>query len=268
MLLVEDLSYNIGQHNILQDISLECKKGELTAILGANGAGKSTLLNAIAKKIKAHKGAVKWDDTRLEHFKNEEMARWRGVLTQSSNVASQFLVEEVAMMGRYPFFKNNPSLKDQAEVQACLKLVKADDKSDRVFNSLSGGEKQRVHLARVLAQMSFHTDTHANKLLLLDEPLNNLDISHQHLCLQIARDFAKRGNAVLMVIHDINLAIEYAHQLVFLKNGKLLSAGNADDTCTPETISTCYDIDAQIAEFDGIKKVFFGTKHLTKTDKV
>ncbi|MEX2437894.1 MAG: heme ABC transporter ATP-binding protein [Candidatus Babeliales bacterium] len=237
------MNWGIANKQILTAINGRLKKNTFTAILGANGAGKSTLVKLISKELNAHSGEIKWRGAPLEKYKAADLARERAVLTQKSSMNYDFPVQEVVMMGRYPHFKNHPQKGDYTAVEESLQAVQMLEFKTRNFLSLSGGEQQRVHLARVLAQLwDENKIAYSEKLLLLDEPLNNLDIKHQHEILQLSRDFAHRENVVLAVLHDVNLAAMYADEIILLKNGKIFAHGTPAEVLGEEQLSICYDM--------------------------
>lgn len=247
MLKIKDISLRLGQKDILQQVSLSAQPGEVLGLIGPNGAGKSTLLKVVSGLLKADHGNVQWNNIPLSQYPIHEMAQWRAVMTQSVHLSNNFSVDEVVMMGRYPYFKTLPTAIDHAEVAQNLELLGLSHFIGRRFNQLSGGEKQRVHFARVLSQLSFATGDHEPpQLLLLDEPLNNLDIKHQYQCLHVAQEFANRGHVVVMVLHDINLAMEFASSLALLKNGRMLACGPTTIVGNDQNFSECYDLEAQV----------------------
>jgi iron complex transport system ATP-binding protein len=218
MIVTKNISFSIGKNQwLLKDISVTAHFGEFVVILGPNGAGKSTLLKILAGSLIPTKGRIEFMNKPFTDFTKEELAKRRAVLAQHYNVTSDFLVNEIVMMGRYPHFDGRPTLKDREIVKDALQLTGTMHLSDRNINSLSGGEQQRVHLARVLAQITNKT---TNNLLLLDEPVSSLDIQYQHTVLNIAKQKSKEGNAVIMVLHDLNLAAQYADRIIILKEGQ------------------------------------------------
>lgn len=247
MLTLHNISVSLEKKLILRDVSFSARRGEVLGLIGPNGAGKSTALKTISRLIAPSKGQVLWKGLPMANYPMEEMARWRAVMTQSIVTANNFNVEEVVMMGRYPYFKNRPNGKDYTEVFETIEALGLSKLSKQRIGQLSGGEKQRVHLARVLAQLSYSTGKNEQaQLLLLDEPLNNLDIKHQFHCLQLAQNFASRGNIVVMVLHDINLACTYASSLCLLKEGRVLAYGPTSEVGTAYNFSQCYDLEAEV----------------------
>lgn len=245
MLQINDIHFRIAPSLTLSNISFEVQPGELVVILGANGAGKSTLLKVITGDIRADKGSVILNNKRHQDWLPEERARTCAVLLQQNPLQLPFSVAEVVMMGRYPHFARHAAAYDQQMVATALEQTGITHLADRNYLTLSGGEQQRVHLARVLAQIS-DKDKEGVKFLFMDEPSNNLDIRHQHNALTIARDFAAAGNCVLAVLHDLNLALQYADKILLLKNGELKGFGLPGDVMTGPAISDVYGLPLEV----------------------
>jgi len=235
---------------ILDDISCSILPGELTVLLGPNGAGKSTLLRMVSGEKRPHAGTVFLDERSIHTLPIPQLALRRGVLTQHYSVSLPFTVEEVVTMGRYPHCHTSPSAKDKEIVSACLQEMQVDHLAARPFNTLSGGEQQRVQMARVLAQLGGAGDSDgppaSDKILLLDEPTASMDLLHQQQCLTRARQLAKEGATVVAVLHDLNLAARFADSLLLLKDGQLLAGGRPSELLTPDLIYEAYGIKTSI----------------------
>jgi iron complex transport system ATP-binding protein len=244
MLQVSKLTCKAGKKTLLNELSFEAKQGEILAIVGANGAGKSTLIKLLSREQKPVSGQILLNGIDLQTYKSDYLARIRAVLSQQYFISLPFKVHEIVMMGRYPFFEYNPHKKDSEITALALQKVKMSDFTDRQYHTLSGGEQQRVQLARVLAQI-WETE---NGLLLLDEPTTGLDILHQHQIIEIARDFARQGFCVIAVLHDLNLAMQYADKVLILKNGHLQAFGPTRQTLTPEHIHLAFGLPVQCIE--------------------
>lgn len=269
MLFVDNISYKTANRTLLNKISFKANSGEFTAIIGANGAGKSTLIKCISQTILPNQGNIYWNNTKLIDFTTNEISKKRAVLTQELFVGFEFLAKEIIMMGRYPHFKSIPNKEDMDAVNDAIEKTHSHDFTNRIFQSLSGGEKQRIQIARVLAQV-FDKNYHINnKLLLLDEPLNNLDIKHQHLILNISRKFAQAGNVCISVIHDINLAALYADKILVLKNGLVIAHGSPFEVITEGVINNAYDFPVRIDKhpYHHAPVVYFGCPVQSETLK-
>lgn len=242
-LFAEGLTVQIGDKALIEDIALTLLPGEILAVVGPNGAGKSTLLKVLAGEMQPSWGYVCIENRNLSAWRKRELARLRAVLPQASTLAFGFLAQEVVLMGRTPHLSGGESCEDHAIVAAAMHMTRTDHLIDRVYTTLSGGERQRVQLARVLAQI---WEGDAPRYLLLDEPTNNLDLSHQHGTLTIARQFAERGVGVLAVLHDLNLAAQYADRVLVLQAGQSLAEGSPDVVFTPEIIQQTFDLPVMV----------------------
>lgn len=258
MLSVYNISYEVKNKTILYGITFNAKPNEFVGIIGANGAGKSSLINIINNKQSSKTGKINWFKQNIATIKIDELAKIRGVLTQQNQVGFTFKANEIVMMGRYPHFKNNPSVEDYNYVNTAAEITDTTPFLNRTYQTLSGGEQQRIQLSRVLAQVS--SKNKASKLLILDEPLNNLDIKHQHHILKNTKQFAKEGNVVLTVLHDINLAAVYCDKILVLKDGKNLAFGTPNEVLTEEILNTAYDFPVKVTKhpFNKCPVVFFG----------
>ena len=243
MLSIHQLSYHIKGQALLSQVSLQARPGELLAVLGPNGAGKSTLMRMISGEWPLQQGAIQWQGQDLAAQRSEEMARTRAVLTQKVHMSHAFPVREVVLMGRYPHFKRQPSPTDWALVDQCLARTETHHFAARNYQVLSGGEQQRVQLARALAQVA---QAGGPFLLLLDEPLNNLDIRHQYALMQEAQRFASQGHVVLMVMHDLNLAARFADRILLLKQGRTQALGPPWQVLTESHLTETYDFPMQV----------------------
>ncbi|HTE28097.1 heme ABC transporter ATP-binding protein [Flavitalea sp.] len=241
MLRTENISYKIGNRKILEDINIEFHAGEFNMILGPNGSGKSTFFRIFSGEIQGYTGRVCYNEKVLRKQQLRELARHRAVMSQQPDLSFPLTVDEVVMMGRYPHFDFNPSPKDNSICNDVIERLRLTDFKERNYLTLSGGEKQRVQYARVLAQI-WERPKEGNRYLFLDEPLNNLDISYQQEFLRIAREFTGNDTIVIAVIHDINLALQYADKLFFFKNGRLNAHGNTMEVLTADLIADVFNV--------------------------
>ncbi|MEP6699972.1 MAG: heme ABC transporter ATP-binding protein [Bacteroidota bacterium] len=245
MLKTEKINYSVGKKKILNDISIDFLPGELNMILGPNGSGKSTFLKIFSGELRDYGGTVLYAGKKIETIKKEELARERAVMSQQPELSFPLTVDEVVMMGRYPHFTFNPGKKDEAICHEVMKRMNLESFKERNYLTLSGGEKQRVQYARVLAQI-WEKPGSGFRYLFLDEPLTSLDINYQQEFLQIAREFAKNDTVLVAVMHDINLAIQYADKLFFFKEGELVASGKPKDILTKELIKKVFDVQATV----------------------
>jgi iron complex transport system ATP-binding protein len=243
MLKCEHINLSLGGREILRDVSLELKSGKFIAVLGPNGAGKSSLLKVLTGGWKADSGKVYAGGRLASDWDRKALSRRRAVLSQDSALTFNFRALEVVLMGRQPHHSGWETRRDYEIAGEALASVDAEALAGRDYLTLSGGERQRVHLARALAQIwETPNDQESSKerCLLLDEPLNNLDLSHQHSSLRIARKLSGAGVAVLAILHDINLAFEYADEIVLLAKGQQPRVCPTDPAAATESLSALF----------------------------
>lgn len=263
MIEASHIQYAIGRKTLLDDVSLTARPGELVAIVGANGAGKSTLLKVLSKEISPQAGTVSFNGTPLKHYSREQLAQFRAVLAQQNALAFNFNVLDLVMMGRYPHFNGRPSDQDREIVQYCIQKTGVSHLTDRIFMTLSGGEQQRVHLAKVISQLLDYEDlsesttcTKRPKYLLLDEPITGLDLYYQHNLLDIAKTLTERGFCVVAILHDLNLALQYAHRVLLMKEGRVLGFGKPTDVLTSENVLHAFNISVNLIHQAGMECPF------------
>jgi iron complex transport system ATP-binding protein len=241
MLRANNLLVRRGNRTVLANIDIELRPGEVLGVLGPNGAGKSTLLTALCGELATSEGRVSLDERPLADWPGQERAKRLAVLPQSSSLNFAFSVNEVVGMGRLPHASGR--VRDAEIVAEALKAADALHLAGRSYLALSGGERQRVHLARVLAQLWPGAE---GQTLLLDEPTSMLDPLHQHTILQAVRDFAERGAAVLVILHDLNLAARYCDQLLLLQQGLPHAYGPPAEVLTAEALAAVYGLQVLI----------------------
>ncbi|MBX9914615.1 MAG: heme ABC transporter ATP-binding protein [Pseudomonadaceae bacterium] len=241
MLEIDQLRVQRGARTVLDVHSLQLLPGQVLGVLGPNGAGKSTLLGALSGELAASSGRVLLDGRALEQWPGPERARRLAVLAQTSTLDFAFRVEDVVGMGRLPHGSGRE--RDEQIVAAALHAADAAYLSGRNYLTLSGGERQRVHLARVLAQL---WPGGAGQTLLLDEPTSMLDPLHQHSTLQAVRDFAQRGAAVLLIVHDLNLAARYCDRLLLLVDGRVQALGTVDQVLQADQLKSVFGLDVLV----------------------
>lgn len=248
MIDVTNVTVRIGGTSILRDISVSVPQGEVSVLIGRNGAGKSTLLQAIAGNTEYQTGTIGYDNRSLDTLSESDLARMRSVVMQDTTLPFSFNVRDVVLMGRIPHSGGFESKRDYEIVDECLRTMELEDFEERSFTTLSGGEKQRVHLARALAQIWDRRDTDDPCYLLLDEPASSLDIRYQHQLLSFLEQLADQGLAVLVVLHQLNLAARYGDRITVLKDGKLRAHGTVDDVYQEEIIGEAFDCPCRIIE--------------------
>jgi ABC-type cobalamin/Fe3+-siderophores transport system ATPase subunit len=237
MLEIESLSVNYGKRKILERISLEVESGEITVVIGPNGAGKSTLIRALSGTLPDYQGRVRVNGKDVSRLSPNQRARYLAVVPQARNLPPAFTVYQSVLMGRTPYLGWLGQTSEGDRRQACTALERTSclELADRPVGELSGGEQQRVLLARALAQ-----DT---PVLLLDEPTTHLDLHHQSGLLNLIRGLATHQKlAVLMVLHDLNLASLYADRVALLVSGRLSAVGAPQEVLTEQNLSLVYQV--------------------------
>lgn len=252
------ISYAHKKAAILHNIDVDVKYGELVVIAGPNGAGKSTLLAMLANEMNSKDEPIFFKKKTFEEWDQKLLPQHKAKFSQQNNNDIPLSVEDVVMMGRYPYFDSVPTKEDVLAVEKAMQETDITVFKNRSYNTLSGGEKQRVHLARVLTQLD---NSIAHKLLFLDEPLNNLDVLHQHTVLQSIQKFTQQGNTAIVVLHDLNLAAQFASHILLMKKGKVFCQGKPNTVFTSENISQVYNFPCTICT-NPINKnplILFGT---------
>ncbi len=244
MLTLHSISYKTLFTTLLDEVNLSLHAGEVVALCGCNGAGKSTLLKIMAGSLLPSQGQVLLNGLPLSQWSPQQLARQRAVLPQSSSLHFSFSVFEVVMLGRFPHGGGNHCAADREVVQQALALFDVEHLARRDVTTLSGGETCRVHLARVYAQITPASSTQdaalmTPRFLLLDEPTAALDIAHQHRVLQQIQALTQHKLGVLLIVHDLNLAAQYADRMIMLKQGRVRHSGPTQALMTPAVIEEC-----------------------------
>lgn len=245
MIKIENISYSYGRTSktVLNDISFEFEQGQCLAVLGNNGAGKSTLLKCIDRICPTEGAGVYIDGQNVFEMNNRTMAQNIAYVPQNSESVNMTVFDTV-LLGRKPYIKWDVTSEDREIVSGIIDKMGLNELSLRNVSELSGGEAQKVMMARALAQKP--------KLLLLDEPTSNLDPYNQHEMLHVIRDIAREQNiAVIIIIHDLNLAMRHCDKFLFLKNAGVYSFGGVE-TVNPETIESVYGLKVDIIQHRGI----------------
>lgn len=245
MLVLENVHWKIAAKSILTNISLQVRAGELLVVLGANGAGKSSLLQLMAGATKPSRGRIRLKGRALKDYSAKALAQQRAVLPQKTQMAFDLSVLDTVALGRYAY--GELPQKSQTIALEQLRALGLQAYAERGIWQLSGGQQQRVHWARCLCQL--HQESPEAKLLLLDEPTASLDLQYQHEVLQKAQQLAhEKGYAVLAILHDLNLAAQYADRLLFLRKGKQIGIGPVAQLLQPDTIRACFGVEAVVQQ--------------------
>ena len=240
MLRADGISRIASGRRILDAVSLAFEPGRINLIVGPNGAGKSTLLKVLSGQVRPDAGTVRYGDVEISSLSAQRLARVRAILSQHMEIAFPLRVDEVVMMGRYPHVEGRPSARDEAICAEVMALFDVAQMAHRDFSTLSGGEQQRVHFARVLAQIRV-TGAGPGRYLFLDEPLTFLDVFHQIEFMRTLQSLVQReGLVVSGVVHDLNLAARFGEHLVLLHQGRVLAAGPRDEVLTRGNVAAAF----------------------------
>ncbi len=264
MVKAKNISFDVGEKNILKNVSSNFENGKVTAILGPNGAGKSTLVKCIAGTITPRTGDIEFNGENIKSISLENLACKRSYLNQQFNLSVGYTVKDIVSIGRFPHYKVYPSKKDNEIITSAMELLDIISLSDRTTNTLSGGELQRVHFARTLAQIwPDSTEEKAEKkLLILDEPVNNLDPQYQHSILELAKDFAENYNVcVIIVLHDLNLVAQYSDYSILMKLGEIIDQGKTREVLTEQLLEEVYKVPISIIINENNFNIITGIKY-------
>ena len=244
-------SYGLSEENLLNEINLNIEKGKFIGILGPNGCGKSTLLKVILKYLHPRQGIIKIDNKELKEYSQSELAEILSFVPQKSALTMPLTVEDVVYMGRVPYIKNRWigfDREDREKVEKIMRMLKIDKFKNRVIYSLSGGEFQRVLLARALVQNT--------NIMLLDEPTSALDMNYALEIMKLTSYFVKNKNlTAVMVLHDLNLASMYCDSIILLKEGKIAYEGTPKELFKPEILEEIYGFNCEVIENNGFSYV-------------
>jgi iron complex transport system ATP-binding protein len=229
---------------VLDVDALTLPRGRMTALVGPNGAGKSTLLSIVSRLLPADSGTVHVDDLDLATARDDVVARRLAVLRQENRIAARLSVVDLVRFGRYPYSKGRLTSEDHDHVRRALAHLELDDLADRYLDQLSGGQRQRAYIAMVLAQ-----DT---EYVLLDEPLNNLDMRHSVQMMRLLRSLVDElGKTVTVVLHDVNFAAAHADHIVALRDGHVVAQGPPEEIISTEVLRKVYDLEVPVVEAAG-----------------
>ena len=247
MITLENISYSIGSKIILEDINETFEAGKINLIIGPNGAGKSTLIKLISGLLQPKSGKIHYIGNTT---KVSELAKSRAVLSQNIEISFPLQVHEIVMMGRYPHFDTIPTKIDKQACEEAMTFFDVLSIADRNFMTLSGGEKQRVHFARVLAQIWYPIEN-TERYLIMDEPLTFLDVHYQYdFMYKIVELLKQKELLVIGVLHDLNLTAKFADKVTLVHKGKITASGDKFSVLTKENIKKTYQLDPIIHQFE------------------
>lgn len=244
MIQAQAISKEFNKKIVLQDVSLEIPQEKLVAFIGPNGAGKSTFLSLVSRLQPQYSGEIFLEKNEVRSWHSKELAKKLAILKQSNGIQLNISVEELVAFGRYPYNRGKLTQTDQQVIQEALEQMELTDLRKESIHELSGGQLQRVYIAMILAQ---DTD-----YILLDEPLNNLDMNHANQMMHLLKKLVKNsGKTVLIVLHDINFAAGFADHIIAMKNGTIFKEGPTEEVIQPEVLNQLYGMDIRICEIEG-----------------
>ncbi|KQT60713.1 MULTISPECIES: ABC transporter ATP-binding protein [unclassified Aureimonas] len=252
MIAIESVCKHYGEASVVAGVSLTLAPGGVTAIIGPNGAGKSTLLSLVARLVPMSAGRVEVAGLDVTTTRGDILARHLSILRQDNHVGSRLTVRDLVAFGRYPHSKGRTTREDLVHVSSALAYLDLKDLAERFLDELSGGQRQRAFVAMLIAQ-----DTEA---VLLDEPLNNLDMVHASAMMKLVRRLADElGRTVVVVLHDVNFASCYCDHIVAMKNGRVCRQGPPEEIVTSEALHAIYGMQMQVRELDiphlGVRRI-------------
>lgn len=239
---------------VVHDAGLAAAPGEVTIVLGPNGSGKTTLLRALSGEL-PYTGTVALNGHDIRTLPAWEAATLRAVLPQSTTLNFPFTVREIVAIGQRSGVSGLSEAQARALPERALERVDLSGFGHRLYQDLSGGEQQRVQLARVLCQVWSPVEQGEPRWLLLDEPVSSLDIKHQLAIMAVARDFADQGGGVIAILHDLNLAAMFADRIVLMRNGRIVANGPPSQTISDESVAAVFDVPLHVGAANGIPTV-------------
>lgn len=254
MIQVKGLSKYFGKKAVVEDVHVTIETGKITSFIGPNGAGKSTLLSMVSRLLDADTGEILLDTADVRKMKSEEFAKRVSILKQSNFMNVRLTIRELVSFGRFPYSRGRLTAEDIEHIDRALEYMNLTDMSDQFLDELSGGQRQRAFIAMVIAQ-----DT---EYVLLDEPLNNLDMKHSVQIMKILRKLVDElGKTVIIVLHDINFASVYSDRIVALKDGRIVKDGPTHEIINSSALKQIYDMDIPVQEQDGCRICVYFNSH-------
>ncbi len=246
MIEVKNISKKYGSKAVVNQVSFQIKRGQITSFIGPNGAGKSTVLGIMSRLLTKDSGEVYIDGKEISQWDTKELSKVIAILKQSNHLNVRLTIRDLVAFGRFPHSGGNLTLADEEKIDEALEYMQLKDIQSKFLDQLSGGQRQRAFIGMVLAQ---DTD-----YIFLDEPLNNLDMKHSVQIMKMLRRIVDElGKTVVIVIHDINFASCYSDEIIALQDGEIVSVGTVDEMMTASTLSKLYDMDFNVQEINGRK---------------
>ena len=240
-IVLEHISKHYHEKTVVRQVSLDIGEGQFTAFIGPNGAGKSTLLGIMSRLMNSDAGQVMLDGENLQQMKNAEIAKKMAILKQANHTELRLSVEDLVAFGRFPYSRGHLTAQDHQMIDQSIQYMELEPMRHQQLSELSGGQRQRAYIAMVLAQ-----DT---KYILLDEPLNNLDMKHSAQIMRVLKDLCvNHGKSIIVVIHDINFASVYANQIIAMKHGELVYQGTPQQIMHEDILQDIFDFHIPIQQ--------------------
>lgn len=246
MVEVFNVSKQYGTKNVIENVSLKIPKGQITSFIGPNGAGKSTLLSMISRLITQDEGSILLEGKEVKECKSNELAKKISILKQSNHINIRLTIRELVSFGRFPYSEGRLTKEDHEFIDRAIDYMELREIENKFLDQLSGGQRQRAYIAMVLAQNT--------EYILLDEPLNNLDMKHSVQIMKVLRKLTDElGKTIVIVIHDINFASCYSDYIVALKDGHIISEGRTEEMIQSDVLKEIYEMDMQIEDVNNQK---------------
>ena len=248
MVEIKDLTMRFGKQLLFENVNLSLDKGRRYGLIGANGAGKSTLLSFMARLKPLISGSISYNGRDLAGTPTAQVAKMLAILTQENSIHSRIAVRDLLLFGRYPYHQGQPTAEDQAIVDNALAEFQLQELAHRYLTELSGGQRQRALIAMVFCQ--------STEYVLLDEPLNNLDMYYARNLMQLLHRLAhSQQRTIIVVLHDINMAAAYADHVVAMKQGQVLFSGCPDEVFTVPNIQAAFNMTVDVLDYKGKKLI-------------
>lgn len=246
MIEIRNVSKKYGNTLVVDNVSTEIQKGKITSFIGPNGAGKSTLLSMVSRLTTKDQGEILIEGKEIEKWDSKDLAKKISILKQANNINIRLTIRELVSFGRFPYSQGNLTKEDDKYINDAIKYMKLNKIEHKYLDQLSGGQRQRAYIAMVIAQNT--------EYILLDEPLNNLDMKHSVEIMKILRRLVEDlGKTIVIVIHDINFASCYSDNILALKDGKIVQDGSTDKIIDTRVLNDIYDLDFTIQDLDNMK---------------
>ena len=243
---IRNITKSYGSKKVVDNVSITIPTGKITSFIGPNGAGKSTVLSIMSRLLNADSGEIYLNGELLNRKKSSDIAKQLAILKQTNNINLRLTIEDLVAFGRFPYCKGNLTQTDRTFIDNAIAYMNLDDIRHQYIDNLSGGQRQRAYIAMTLAQ---DTD-----YILLDEPLNNLDMKHSVQIMKILRNLVdEKGKTIIIVIHDINFVVSYSDYIVALKDGKMIRHGNTEEIMKNEVLKDIYGMEIPIYEIENRK---------------